>query len=110
MIGKKDDQNKKKYCAVLQHSDILAEVNTRLCRGNEKYGVDNWKQLPPIRLKEALVRHMIAYLNGEIIDSECPDKTTHFSAIISNCMMLDFHEKKASAIRYERSAEGSDPD
>lgn len=41
--------------------------------GNAKYpegGPDNWKQVEPQRYKDALYRHWLAYLDGEMVDME----------------------------------------
>lgn len=41
--------------------------------GNAKYpdgGPDNWKQVEPERYKDALYRHLLAYLDGERLDPE----------------------------------------
>jgi hypothetical protein len=40
--------------------------------GAQKYAVDNWQTVPDARQRytDALLRHSIAYANGEILDDE----------------------------------------
>ena len=39
--------------------------------GVEKYGeIDNWKKVEPERYLDAVMRHLLAYIDGEIIDPD----------------------------------------
>lgn len=63
--------------------------------GANKYEVNNWKELPEnelYRYKDALMRHLLAYLAGENID---PDSgLLHLDHIACNTMFLRHFEIK----------------
>jgi hypothetical protein len=68
----------------------LAEIFTY---GAEKYGDHNWKKgLDPIRLYDAAMRHLLAWMDGESIDeSGCP----HLAHALWNvAIMIEMEEKK----------------
>ena len=53
--------------------DLIRAVAEVRMYGNAKYpdgGPDNWKQVEPQRYKDALYRHWLAYLDGELVDME----------------------------------------
>lgn len=53
--------------------DLIKAVAEVRMYGNAKYpdgGTDNWKQVEPQRYKDALYRHWLAYLDGEVVDME----------------------------------------
>ena len=53
--------------------DLIRAVAEVRMYGNSKYpegGPDNWKQVEPQRYKDALYRHGLAYLDGELVDVE----------------------------------------
>ena len=53
--------------------DLIRAVAEVRMYGNAKYpegGPDNWKQVEPQRYKDALYRHWLAYLDGEMVDME----------------------------------------
>ena len=57
--------------------------------GANKYGRDNWKTAKPEdiqRYKDAIFRHLLAYLDGETIDPE--SKMPHLDHISCNAMFL----------------------
>ena len=61
--------------------------------GNQKYGdPDNWKQVEPERYRDAMMRHMLAYLdNPDGVDEESGIKHLHHLAcnIAFLCEMED---------------------
>jgi hypothetical protein len=67
----------------------LAEVFTY---GAEKYGAHNWKKgLDPIRLYDAAMRHLLAWMDGENTDeSGCP----HLAHALWNvAIMLEMEDR-----------------
>lgn len=70
----------------------VAEV---LTFGAKKYGRNNWKQLEYkdlYRLKDSLLRHTYAYLDGEYFDEE--SNLEHLKHMATNIMMILYHEDK----------------
>jgi len=67
-------------------------VADTLTMGAKKYAIDNWKTCEdPRRYKDALLRHLYAYLDGEIKDSE--SGLSHLYHIGFNCMALDYLDR-----------------
>lgn len=61
--------------------------------GAQKYAPNNWKLLPKEdidRYKDALLRHLYAYLSGEKFDPET--KEPHLDHISCNVMFLRYYE------------------
>lgn len=71
---------------------FVTELGEVLTFGAAKYSPDNWKLCPdPARYKDALLRHIYAYLSGELID---PDSgLPHTSAIAFNTMALRWFDR-----------------
>lgn len=69
-IGKKYDSDKVRMD--LLPFDSLEEIAKVLTFGAKKYGENNWKLVdnPLIRYEAALLRHITAYKNGELLDQE----------------------------------------
>jgi hypothetical protein len=70
----------------------IAEI---LTFGAEKYGVNNWKEAKPEdiqRVKDALLRHQLAYIDGEKIDPE--SGKPHIYHIGCNLMFLDYFDRQ----------------
>ncbi len=64
--------------------------------GAKKYAADNWKALPPeeiYRYKDALFRHFMAYLDGELVDPE--SGKLHLDHMSCNIMFLRYMDKQA---------------
>lgn len=68
--GAKHDQGKPRYDLIPSKS--LREIAEVLTFGAEKYAPDNWKTVsePKARYYSALLRHLGAWLDGEINDTE----------------------------------------
>ena len=68
--GRKDDNGKLQWSLVPW--DAMAEVVKVLMYGANKYGAQNWKQVPNglSRYGDALLRHVIAYTQGNEKDLE----------------------------------------
>lgn len=74
-ISNNHDQSIKKDAGKIQYGLIPPECVKELAKvymyGMEKYGKkDSWKQVEPERYKEALLRHVYEYLQGESINEE----------------------------------------
>jgi len=75
----------------------IEEVVKVLMNGAEKYGVDNWKNCEDVsRYKDALLRHVITYTNGEKVDDKEKggDGLSHLAHAICNCLFLMYFDKK----------------
>ena len=58
-----------------------------LMHGAKKYGRDNWQKCDDInRYKDALMRHVMAYIKGEKADPE--DGLNHLAHAMCNCIFL----------------------
>ena len=63
--------------------------------GAKKYGADNWKACDDVRrYKQAMMRHMFAYINGEEKDAE--SGLSHLSHLACNVLFLRHFEKLGS--------------
>ena len=63
--------------------------------GAEKYARGQWKLATPndvVRFKDALLRHSLAYANGEEIDPD--SEQSHAYHIACNAMFIDWHLNK----------------
>lgn len=70
----------------------LKDVVRVLMHGAEKYSTDNWKKCDNVvRYKDALMRHVIAYVSGEETDSEFG--LSHLAHAICNCLFLMWFDK-----------------
>ena len=68
----------------------IAEV---LTMGANKYSKGNWKNCEDTdRYKDAMLRHMYQYLNGEKNDTE--SGLSHLYHISCNAMFLDYFDRK----------------
>ncbi len=69
-------------------------VAATLTMGAEKYSIDNWKLCEePRRYKDALLRHLYAYLDGELVDPE--SGLSHMYHIGFNAMALDYFDRRS---------------
>ena len=74
----------------------LKDVVKVLMRGAEKYSPDNWKKCDNVtRYKDALMRHVIAYVSGEKIDSEFG--LSHLAHAVCNCLFLMWFDNHKDA-------------
>ena len=79
----------------LLEPEFILGVGRIITYGAKKYSAHNWKKAKPEdveRIKGALLRHMLAYLNGELIDDEtCESHLYHASCC---AMFLDYFDRK----------------
>lgn len=70
------DQTAKQDAGKLQltlvPTQIIRDIAEVRMYGNKKYGsADNWKQVEPVRYRDALMRHLLAYIDDpESVDAE----------------------------------------
>lgn len=74
----------------------LEDVVKVLMKGAEKYSRGNWKNCDDInRYKDALMRHVTAYIKGEKIDIKAKggDDLPHLAHAICNCLFLMYFDE-----------------
>lgn len=70
---------------------FIIKLGEILTYGAKKYDVDNWKKCDdPRRYQDALLRHLYAYLDGELIDPE--SAIEHTASIAFNIMALQYFD------------------
>lgn len=86
IVGRKADDAKPRWSLI--PFDALSKVLAVLEFGARKYDIDNWKKVPNAeqRYKEALMRHVVAYFNGELIDTESGE--SHLAHAACNTLFL----------------------
>lgn len=90
-VGQKFDQGKLRPTLLFQSLPSAVHQTIEVLQyGANKYGDENWKQVDPKRYKDALLRHLLAYLAGEEHDKESDLK--HLAHISSNVLFLLEHE------------------
>ena len=73
----------------------LEDVVRVLMNGAKKYSVDNWKKCDDTkRYEDALMRHVVAYVKGDKVDSE--DNISHLAHAVCNCLFLMYFDKEKS--------------
>ena len=86
----KKDSGKLKWS--LLPFEELKDVVKVLMHGAEKYSVDNWKKCDDTtRYKDALMRHVVAYVSGEETDEEFG--LSHLAHAMCNCLFLMWFDK-----------------
>lgn len=95
MNGKKYDNGKSRMDLV--PLDTIENVGKILGIGAQKYGENNWQELPNFwnRYKAALLRHLAAIDRGELLDQE--SELPHIDHVLCNAVFLSwgFHHGKA---------------
>jgi hypothetical protein len=87
----KDSQTIPKVRPTLVESEYILGTARVLEYGANKYGLENWKTCTDIKLyKDALMRHTLAYLSGELVDSDT--RELHLYHISCNTMFLSWFE------------------
>lgn len=81
--GVKHDQGKTEWTLLPWKS--LKEIVDVLTFGKIKYSRDNWKNVEPDRYKDALLRHIFAWLEGEKLD---PESGKHHLAHAGCCLLF----------------------
>lgn len=85
----KFDTNKNKLSLI--EPTFIDGLGQVLTYGANKYAKDNWKQCDDIdRYKDALLRHLYAYLGGEDKDSE--SGLDHLDHVSANVMFIKYFE------------------
>lgn len=95
MIGRKDDKGKHRWS--LLPGGTLAKVIAVLEFGAERYGVDNWQHVkePDRRYYDAAMRHIQAWLYGEVNDPESGlPHLAHAISCLLFLMWIDAHPKE----------------
>lgn len=74
--------------------NYIEDIAKVLTYGAEKYQPNSWQNLANAedRYKNALLRHTLAYLKGELIDEE--SELTHLSHMATNIMFLSHFERE----------------
>lgn len=70
--------------------------------GANKYADDGWKRVSKDRYVAALMRHVVAYMSGEIIDDE--SGLPHMAHVMTNALFIDWkdnNEYKSKPIEQE---------
>lgn len=91
-VGRKDDNDKVRYDLIPY--DVLDDVAKVYTEGAKKYDDNNWQLVDKAkdRYFAALMRHLIAWKNGEVIN-ERDFGLPHMSHVIWNAMALDWFDK-----------------
>ena len=86
ILGKKDDQGKLPWHLI--PFEVVEKVVEILQFGAEKYGANNWKELPDFndRYFSACLRHLVAWKKGEKIDPESGNH--HLAHALCNLVFL----------------------
>ncbi len=84
---KKFDQGKPDLSYIIDAPRAMEGFARIMKLGESKYGRDNWKQHDDAnRLIAALLRHLVAWQNGETIDPE--SNLSHLYHVVANSVML----------------------
>ena len=91
MSGKKYDNGKLQMSLI--DPIFIEELAEVLTFGANKYGPNNWQEVEeaPRRYKDALLRHIVAYLKGEVLDQE--SGLDHLAHAACNVMFLMYLER-----------------
>lgn len=88
MSAKKYDDGKSRMDLI--PLDTIENVGKILGMGAQKYGENNWQELPNFwnRYKAALLRHLAAIDRGELYDQE--SKLPHIDHVLCNALFLSW--------------------
>jgi mannose/cellobiose epimerase-like protein (N-acyl-D-glucosamine 2-epimerase family) len=88
VVGTKHDQGKLRWSLLpwwqLEEAVEVLEI------GAANHGADNWRYVEPNRFKEALLRHVVAYIKGEYVDKD--SGKSHLAHIVTNALFLMWHK------------------
>jgi len=72
---------------------FIKELGSLMTFGAKKYAPDNWKLVKDgkTRYKNALLRHLYSYLDGELTDEDSGE--THLTCVAFNAMALAWFER-----------------
>lgn len=68
--------------------EIIEEVVVCLEEGAEKHGAYDWQQRDPDLFFDALMRHLMAWRQGQRIDPDSERGTRHLVAVAANALFL----------------------
>ena len=91
----KFDEDKPRVSLV--EPQFILGISKVLTFGAKKYGPNNWKEAQREdreRVKDAILRHLLAYLGGEKIDPE--SGYLHLYHIGCNTMFLDYFDREST--------------
>ena len=92
MEGKKNDAGKSRVDLLLP--EFLLEVGEVLELGARKYGEHNWRLVSRQRYVAATMRHLLAFMAGEVYDPESGKQ--HLAHCATNVMCLWEKTREAS--------------
>lgn len=82
-------EGKPQLSHLLDFPNAIKELTLALTEGTEKYGRMNWaKGMPPEEIVDSLLRHLMAWRSGEMVDPDSKSKATHLAKVLSNALML----------------------
>jgi hypothetical protein len=80
----KEDDNKARYDLIpIAAIEELAKV---LTYGEKKYEANTWQEIEKDRIYAAMLRHIVAWRKGEILDAE--SKLPHLAHVLANVVFL----------------------
>ena len=91
--GHKDDGGKSRLDLIVP--GWLWEVGHVLAHGAKKYGPNNWQKVEPARYHAAILRHALAYQDGQTYD---PETGLHHQAHLACSSMFLFWHDRGQAI------------
>ncbi len=98
MSGEKFDDGKLRWDLVpFKELEGMVKVITF---GAAKYKDNGWKDVDPRRYKAAIMRHISAYMRGEIIDPE--SGLSHMSHVMTNALFLEWFCENTAGTLYGR--------
>lgn len=85
--GLRYNDNKPKLSFITEFPNALVGVTRVLEFGAEKYARSNWKKgLPSTEVLDSMLRHQLAWMNGEDADPE--SGLSHLDHILCNALFL----------------------
>jgi len=90
-LGMKFDDTKNQLALI--DPKFIEELGLLMTFGAKKYAPDNWKIVDDgkNRYKNALLRHLYAYLGGEMVDKDSGE--LHLTCVAFNTMALSYFER-----------------
>jgi hypothetical protein len=71
----------------------LLKIAKIMTHGAEKYAPNNWKTVDPERYVDALCRHLVADILGEVYDGDSGN--LHYDHMLCNAVFLDYLKEKS---------------
>lgn len=94
--GEKHDSGKSRVD--LLEPEFLIAMGEVLKHGADKYSINNWQVVDDFksRYKAAALRHLLAYMDGELIDKD--SGCEHLAMAATNLMFLHWGEKNEAEL------------